>query len=42
MKLSNEIKQTKKQPPEKFTINLSEFEPLWKQIISTQGKRAIL
>ena len=32
------MRQERKEQPEKFTINLAEFEPLWKHIISTQGR----
>lgn len=37
-KLGNEVRLARKEQPEKYEINLAEFEPLWKHIISTQGR----
>ena len=38
IKVSNEIRIQKKEPPQKIELAVSEFEALWKEIISNHGR----
>ena len=38
IKVANEIRIQKKEPPQKVELAVSEFEALWKEIISNHGR----